>query len=162
MSDEEEEDVSKHGNEGTDHPRYEHGLSINRGEYYDHLPDLDQKWIDGVVDDLLDKSRYTPESLTALEKCRQIAIDLHQRRRADGYIARKGLTQEKTVGFHEQYGEINETQENVLMITKDRLSRESRLAMKDLGILDEDSGTSNGEDSSFMEKLSRELEDEED
>ena len=123
--------------DGEENVNYKHGLCMsNRGEYYNHLPDSDKQWIDAIVEDLVEKSYYTMEDISAVEKCRHIAVDLHQRRRADGYIADKGITQENTIGFHEEYGEISETQENVLMITKDRLSRESRLAMKDLGILD--------------------------
>jgi len=141
---------------GEDNPAYEHGLSMNRGEYYEHLPDMDKKWIDGIAQDLIDKSYFEADDLSALEKCRHIAVDLHQRRRADGYIAKNGLTQENTVGFHEQYGEITETQENVLMITKDRLSRESRLAMKDLGILDQEK-ESETEAKSVLEQIEQKM-----
>jgi hypothetical protein len=133
-----------------------HGLY--KSEYYEGQPDRDQQWIDIVSDDLLEKSRYTEEDESMVEKCRQIAIDLHQKRRADGYIAKKGLTQENTVGVHEDYGEITETQENTLFITKDRLSRESRLSMKDLGILDEDSSKTEEAAKSLVESLSEDIE----
>jgi len=144
-----------HTEENTLMPRYKHGLSLDKGEYFESLPEDEKKWIDSVSYDLLEKSRYSEEDISMKEKCRQIAVDLHQKRRADGYVAKKGLTQENTVGFHEQYGEITETQENVLMITKDRLSRESRLSMKDLGILDEDSDGDSGDAESLIEKFSQ-------
>lgn len=132
---------------------YEHGLYSS--EYYESLPEPDQNFIDAVGDDLLEKSYYDKEDTAMVEKCRQIAIDLHQKRRADGYIAKKGMTQENTVGVHETYGEITETEENTLFITKDRLSRESRLAMKDLGIMDQDKKET-GETSAVLEQLSKE------
>lgn len=133
-------------------PTYDHGIYVERGEYYKEQSERDQKWIDAVADDLIEKSYYDREDLSMFEKCRQIAVDLHQRRSADGYVAREGLTQEKTVGYHEDYGEVTETQENTLMITKDRLSRESRLAMKDLGIMDEEHQSKNDESAKSLLK----------
>lgn len=151
-----------HSDHDTDMDKYwartmDHGLYMERSKYFNEQDKIDQKWIDCVAEDLLDKSRYTEEDLAMVEKCRQIAIDMHQKRTADGYVAEHGLTQEKTVGFHEAYGEITETQENVLMITKDRLSRESRLAMKDLGIMDEKDDGSN-EAKAVIEQLSSAVE----
>lgn len=144
-----EKDPELHGNT-------EHGFYVS--EYYESQPKEDKEFIDLVADDLLDKSYYTNEDESMVEKCRQIAIDLHQKRRADGYIAKKGLTEENTVGFHEQYGEITETEENKLFITKDRLSRESRLAMKDLGIMDQEKTNDTGSSSSLVESLSEVVE----
>lgn len=137
-----------------DNPYEKHGLYASN--YYESRSEEGQNFIDSVADDLLEKSYYTPDDTSMVEKCRQIAIDLHQKRRADGYIGRKGLTQESTVGFHEQYGEITETQENTLFITKDRLSRESRLSMKDLGILDQE-GEETDDSSSLIESLSEDM-----
>jgi len=133
-----------------------HGLYSS--EYYESLSDEDKKFIDMISDDLLEKSYYNEEDESMVEKCRQIAIDLHQKRRADGYIAKKGMTQENTVGVHEQYGEITETEENTLFITKDRLSREARLNMKDLGILDQDNSQTEKAAKSLVESLSEDLE----
>jgi hypothetical protein len=135
-----------------------HGLAdgTSRSEYYESLPGHEKGWIDEVAKNLLEKSYFGEDDAVMVEKCRQIAIDLHQKRRADGYVAKKGLTQEKTVGFHEDYGEITETQENVLMITKDRLSRETRLSMKDLGVFDQEDEAS-VESGSVLEQLSEEM-----
>lgn len=133
-----------------------HGL--HKSEYYEEQPEADKEFINAVASDLLDKSYYSEEDDAMVEKCRQVAIDIHQKRRADGYIAKKGMTQENTVGVHEQYGEITETTENTLFITKDRLSRESRLTMKDLGILDQDSGKAQQNAESLIESLSNDME----
>lgn len=135
-------------------PNYKHGLYTDRGGYYKSLPDADQEWIDAITDDLIDKSYYDKSDISVLEKCREIAVDLHQRRRADEYIAKKGLTQEKDIGFHEDHGMITQEEENTLMITKDRLSRESRMTMKDLGILDDDKSASEEAAESLIESLS--------
>jgi hypothetical protein len=134
---------------------YKHGLQS--GDYYNSLTEEEQNFIDAMADDLLEKSYYTKNDTSMVEKCRQIAVDIHQKRRADGYIGRKGMTQENTVGVHEQYGEITETEENTLFITKDRLSRESRLSMKDLGILDQEKNTNDGSEKSAIERLSEDL-----
>ena len=132
---------------------------IFKSGYYKSLPDRDKNFIDAVADDLLEKSYYTVDDPSMVEKCRQIAIDLHQKRRADEYVAKEGLTQEKTVGVHEEYGEFTETEENVLFITKDRLSRESRLSMKDLGIFDEDNNQKTQQAAeSLIESLSSDIE----
>lgn len=140
---------------GLEEDDFEHGLFAS--DYYETLTEGDKNFINAVADDLLEKSYYDETDTAMVEKCRQIAVDLHQKRRADGYIGRKGMTQENTVGVHEQYGEITETEENTLFITKDRLSRESRLSMKDLGILDEDGEVSEGSSKSAIEQLSEEL-----
>lgn len=139
-------------------PNYEHGIYQDRGGYYKSQPEQDQEFIDAVSDDLITKSKFDKSDLSALEKCRQVAIDLHQRRRTDEYIHKKGLTQTTEVGFHEQYGVMEEEKENVLFITKDRLSRESRMTMKDLGIFDEDSKTEEAAES-LIESLSNDLQD---
>lgn len=133
-----------------------HGL--HKSEYYQSLPDHDKNFIDVVADDLLEKSRYTEDDHSMVKKCRQIAVDIHQKDRADGYIAKKGMTQENTVGFHEEYGEITETQENTLFVTKDRLSREARLSAKDLGIFDEDNSKTEEAAESLIESLSSDME----
>lgn len=132
-----------------------HGL--HSSEYYKELPEREQNYIDIISDDLLDKSRYTQEDHAMVKKCRQIAIDIHQKDRADGYIATKGMTQENIVGVHEEYGEMTETQENTLFVTKDRLSREARLSMKDLGILDEDSNKTEEAAETLIESLSNDM-----
>lgn len=135
-------------------------LYQDRSGYYKGLPEKDQRWVDAISDDLVKKSYYGKEDLSALEKCRQIAIDLHQRRRTDEIIG-KNITKEKTVGIHEQYGELTETVENPLFVTKDRLSRESRMAMKDLGILDEEHEEKDDTKETLLDRLSKGLDDEE-
>lgn len=139
-------------------PNYKHGLYSDRSGYYKELPDGDQEWIDAVADDLIEKSYYDKEDISMLEKVRQVAIDLHQRRRADEYIANQGLTQEKDIGFHEEHGMITQEEENTLMITKDRLSRESRMTIKDLGILDREHQDKKEQTKSLIEQLSGEVE----
>jgi hypothetical protein len=140
-------------------PNYKHGLYTDRGGYYKSLPEPDQEWIDAVTDDLIEKSYYDKDDISILEKVRQVAVDLHQRRRADEYIAKKGLTQEKDIGFHEEYGMITQEEENTVMVTKDRLSRESRMTVKDLGILDNDEGKTEEAAETLIESLSKEMED---
>lgn len=139
-------------------PNYKHGLYKDRGGYYKGLPDSDQEFIDAVADDLINKSKFEKSDISALEKCRQVAIDLHQRRRADEFIHKKGMTQTNEVGFHEEYGVMEEEKENVLFVTKDRLSRESRMMMKDLGIFDQDSKTEEAAES-LIESLSNDIQD---
>ncbi len=139
-------------------PNYKHGLYTNRGGYYKSLPEPDQNWIDAIAEDLVEKSYFDHDDMAAVEKLRQVAIDLHQRRRADEYIAKKGLTQEKDVGFHEEHGMITQEEENTVMITKDRLSRESRMTIKDMGCLDDTRDQSSEKAKSLVEQLSSELE----
>ena len=140
-------------------PNYKHGLYTYRGGYYKSLPEPDQEWIDAITDDLIEKSYYDKDDISILEKVRQVAVDLHQRRRADEYIAKKGLTQEKDIGFHEDHGMITQEEENTVMITKDRLSRESRMTIKDLGIMDRDNDKTEEAAETLIESLSKEMED---
>jgi hypothetical protein len=131
-----------------------HGFYANRGGYYESLPKKDQEWIDIVTNDLVEKSYFDKDDPLPMEKLRQVAVDLHQRRRADEYIAQKGLTQEKDIGFHEEYGMVTQEEENTLMITKDRLSRESRMTCREFGVLDGADESSNQETESLIESLS--------
>lgn len=129
---------------------------MSRSGYYQSQPEQDQKWIDSVSRDLVEKSYFTMDDDSVVEKLRQVAIDMHQRRRADEYIAKNSLTQQKTVGFHEDHGEIKQEEENVLMVTKDRLSRESRITMSKFGCLDQETGGNSDEAKSLIEQLSNE------
>lgn len=152
-------EINQYGT-GTNNNNFKHGLFGNRSGYYETLPEKDQRFIDAVADELIEKSYYEKSDLSMMEKCREVAISMHQRRRADEYIANKGMTMENEVGFHEQYGPITEEKENVLFITKDRLDRETRLTMKDMGILDDDHADDEGGSSeSLIEKLSQEMSD---
>jgi len=137
-------------------PALKHGLNQNRGGYYKSLPDEDKKFIDAIAKDLIEKSYFDEEDTSAVEKLRQVAVDIHQKRRADEYIAQKGLTQEKDIGFHEDHGMITQEEENVLMITKDRLSREARMTLKDYGVLDHEHDKTEEAAKSVIESLSEE------
>lgn len=116
-------------------PNYEHGLYMDRSGYYQELGDQDKRWIDAVTQSFVEECPYDSDNIGIMEKLRQVAIDLHKRRRADEYIMNKGMTQSQPVGYHEEYGEIEQEEENVLHITADRLSRESRMTLKDLGVI---------------------------
>lgn len=133
-------------------PSYKHGLYMDRSGYYEKLPESEQEWIDAVVDSFLQDAPFDAEDLGKLEKLRQVGIDLHQRRTADEKIHGE-MTQTQEVGFHEQYGVLEETKENVLFITKDRLSRESRMTLKDLGIIDNNSSQNDVDTETVLEKL---------
>ena len=145
-------------------PNEKHGLSHlkngtkTRSGYYKEQPEKDQKWIDAIANDIIEKSYHNKDDDAMMEKARQVAVDLHQRRRADEYIAKKGITQEKDIGFHEDHGMITQEEENVVMITKDRLSRESRMTLKDMGCLDEDNNKTEEAAKSLIESLSEDME----
>lgn len=139
-------------------PNYKHGLYLDRGGYYENLPDEEQDWIDAVTFSILEDSYYDAENLAMLEKCREVAIDMHKKRRADEYIHKKGMAQTQDVGFHEDYGPIQQEEENVLHITADRLSRESRMTLKDLGVMDKDKDNAEDVGESVIEALSKEVE----
>lgn len=140
-------------------PNLKHGLSLNRSGYYKSQPEKDQKWIDAIVDSFLDEAPFDEEAHGKVEKLRSVAIDLHKKRRADEYIHKQGMAQTEDVGYHEDYGPIQETKENVLHITADRLSRESRMTLKDLNIIGNDDN-SNAEEvgESLIEALSEDVE----
>lgn len=142
--------------------KYENVVYTDRGGYYKSLPEEDQDWIDAVVDSLMDDAPFTRDSVGKLEKVRSVAVDMHKKRRADEYIHKKGMAQTEDVGFHEQYGPIQETKENVLHITADRLSREARMTLKDLEIIGNDSDDGNAEDvgESVIEALSQSVDEE--
>lgn len=139
-------------------PNYQHGLYMNRSGYYESQPEEDQKWIDAVVESFLDEAPFGRDEIGKVEKLRSVAIDLHKKRRADEYIHKQGMAQTEDVGYHEEYGPIQETKENVLHITADRLSRESRMTLKDLNLIGNDDN-SNAEEvgESLIEALSEDI-----
>lgn len=139
-------------------PNYEHGLYMDRSGYYQALPEEEQRWIDAVTDSFLKEAPFEKDNLGKLEKLRQVSIDLHKKRRADEHIAKEGMTQTNDVGFHEEYGVLQEEKENVLHITADRLSRESRMTLKDLSIIGNDNDD-NAEEvgESVIEALSEDM-----
>lgn len=152
MSESEEEEEGRHWK-----PNEKHGFHSNhRGGYYESLPDKDQAWIDAITEDLVAKSYFDMDDKLPVEKLRQVAVDLHQRRDADEYIGDKGLTRTMDVGYHEDYGPIQQEEENVLMVTKDRLSRESRMTIKDFGVLDQSKSQTEEAAQSLVESLSEE------
>lgn len=137
-------------------PALKHGLNQNRGGYYDGLDDEDKAFVDAIAQDLINKSYFTEDDVSAVEKLRQVAVDIHQKRAADAYVGKEGLTQKKDIGFHEDYGMISQEEENVLMITKDRLSREARMTLKDYGCLDHEHDKTEEAAKSVLESLSEE------
>lgn len=136
-------------------PNEKHGVHTNRSAYYHGLPEEDQAWIDAIVDSFLDDAPFDEESVGKLEKLRSVAIDMHKKRQADEHIQTKGMTQDKTVGYHEDHGEITAEEENVLHITADRLSRETRQTLKDLGVIGKDQEESGDASESLIEQLSK-------
>ena len=143
-------------------PNYEHGLYMDRSGYYENLPEKEQDWIDAVVESFLRDAPFDRDHIGKLTKLREVAIDMHKKRRADEYISNKGMAQEKEVGYHEEYGVLTETQENVLHITADRLSRSSLRTLKELGITDDDRDKKKEIGDSLINELSKEVDDDED
>ncbi len=154
-------DYSDDGNEGSDNPNYEHGLYMDRSGYYEQLPEKEQNWIDAVVASFLNDAPFDRDHIGKLTKLREVAIDMHKKRRADEYIGSKGMAQEQETGYHEEYGVLTETQENVLHITADRLSRSSLRTLKELGILDHDKDRREDVGDSVISALSKEVDEDE-
>lgn len=140
-------------------PNYKHGLYMDRSGYYNALPSEDQEWIDAVVGSFLKDAPFGADELGKLAKLREVAIDMHKKRRADDYIYQRGMTQTHEVGYHEDYGVLEEEKENVLHVTASRLSKDSLRTLKDLGILgNDDNAEEVGE--TVIEALSKKVEDE--
>lgn len=117
-----------------------HGLYTNRQPYYDNRSNAEQRWIDAVVESLLDDmpGGDADPSMAKLEMVRNIAIDMHKERRANDYIDEVGVVhRDKTVGYTDDGRPIKEDQENPLNIAYDRLSRNITRNMEKLGILDD-------------------------
>lgn len=115
---------------------YIHGIKQNRSSYYEDQNPEDQAWIDAVVDSFLENADFTESDTGKLTLLRNVAIDLHKKRRADEYIELEGMAQTQVEGFHESYGLMESESENVLHITADRLSRTSLRTLKELDVLD--------------------------
>lgn len=135
-------------------PNYRHGLYMDRSGYYENLPKLDQEWIDSTVQSFVEQSPWSPDNLGNLSKLREAVIDMHKKRRADEYIHEKGMAQTQTDGFHEEYGAIENEQENVLHITASRLSKDSLRVLKDLNCLPDEEENDSDASESLIEELS--------
>lgn len=116
-----------------------HGIYTERQRYYENRSELEQNWIDAVVESLLDDMPGGDNpSFAKLQMVRNIAIDMHKQRNANDYIDEIGVVhRDKTVGYTDDNRPIKEDQENAINIAYDRLTRTITRQMKELGILDD-------------------------
>lgn len=116
----------------------EHGLYAKRQSYYENLSDDEQRWVDAVVESLLDDAPFGPESFAKMQMVRNVAIDMHKTKRANDYIDEVGVVhKDKTVGYSDDGRPLKQDEENPLNIAYDRLNRTLTRQLKELGILDD-------------------------
>lgn len=130
------------------------GVHKNRSQYYKDQDPEDKAWIDAIVDSFLESADFDRSHTGNMELLRNVAIDLHKKRRADEHIQMQGMTQTDVEGFHEQYGPLKKTNENVLHLTADRLSRTSLRTLKELDVIDSPESKQAEAQNSLLEKLS--------
>lgn len=131
------------------------GIHQNRSGYYEDADPEDQEWMDAIVDSFLEDADFDESHEGKITLLRNVAIDLHKKRRADEHIQMTGMTQTDVEGFHEQYGPLKKTNENVLHLTADRLSRSSLRILKELDVIDSPDSKQAEAQSSMLEKLSQ-------
>lgn len=107
----------------------------SRSKYYEDLPDEEKAQVDGIINSFLEEAPFSADHRGKVEMLRQVAIDMHKRRLADQYISYEGMTQDVTGGYHEEFGPIQNPEENPLHLTADRITRTNAKVLKELGIL---------------------------
>lgn len=122
-------------NEGNTHAET-HGLYTERQRYYEERSEEERRWIDAIVESILDDMPETDPSFAKLQMVRNLAIDMHKTQRANEYIDEVGVVhRDKTVGYTDDGRPIKEDQENPLNIAYDRLNKTITKQMKELGAL---------------------------
>lgn len=139
-----------------------HGVNKNRSPYYEDADPEDQAWIDAIANSFLEDADFDESHEGKMTLLRHVAIDLHKKRRADEHIQMKGMTQTDVEGFHEDYGPLKKTNENVLHLTADRLSRTSLRILKELDVISSPDSKQAEAQNSLLEQLSSVDLDEED
>jgi hypothetical protein len=128
--------VSKTANKGSNNAE-KHGMYADRQNYYKNRSTKEQRWIDAVVESLLDDAPFGSDNFAKMQMIRNIAIDMHKMRNANDFIDQENLVQQdKTVGYGPDGTPIKEDKENPLNITYDRLNRTMTRQLKELSILD--------------------------
>ncbi|WP_117595160.1 hypothetical protein [Haloprofundus halophilus] len=113
-----------------------HGLHADRSLYYQRLEDDEQAWVDGMVNAWLKDAPFTRENLAGLELLRKAAIDEHKRRKANDYIAAKGVITENVVGYDDEGNPIVKKSENPAHLPYSRLAGDTIRTLKELGVLE--------------------------
>lgn len=130
-----------------------HGMYADRSKYFQRLDDDEQVFIESMYESFLADAPFTDEHAGKATILWQTCIDLHKKQRANEYIKEEGMTQERTEGYHPDYGAITQIDENTLHIAYDRLSRTTTRQLKELGILDDPDSQQAEAQQSFLEVL---------
>lgn len=120
--------------------RETHGISSDRSLYYERRSEADKAFIDGMIDTFLEDAPFDRDHAGKVEIVRQVAIDMHKRRKANEYIDQEGLKWEEVTDYYEtENGDlkvVTETQEHYLNLAVDRIARTNLRQLKELDILD--------------------------
>lgn len=113
-----------------------HGLYADRSKYYQRLNDDEQAWVDGLVDGWVSEAPFSRENIGCLELLRKTAIDEHQRRQANEYIAREGVVTENVVGYDDDGNPVVKKEENPANLPYSRMAKDTIRTLKELNVLE--------------------------
>jgi len=140
--------------EGTNYAE-KHGMYADRQNYYKNRSTSEQRWIDSIVESVLDDAPFDADSKYKLEMVRNVAIDMHKLKNANEYIDEKGLVdRDKTVGYTDDGKPIKVDEENVLNIAYDRLDKSVTQKLEKLGVMDDPESQKANAQESIAEELS--------
>lgn len=132
-----------------------HGMYAGRQNYYNNRSTVEQQWIDGIVESILDDAAFGPEAKYKLEMVRNIAIDMHKMKNANDYIDDKGVIhKDKTVGYTDDGKPIKMDEENAINIAYDRLDRSTTRKLEKLGVLNDPESQKAEANQNLAEELS--------
>lgn len=124
-----------------------HAIYTQRSNYYNNLPAEQKAWVDELVNSMMEDAErwglFTRDNFYKFKMVREIAIDMHKKRRGNDYIAEEGIVQENVVTDENgdplmRDGElVTETDENPVNLAYDRLDRTTTRKLKELGFLDD-------------------------
>lgn len=120
--------------------------TTSRSSYYKQQSDDAKRFMDLIVQSFLREAPFLPDHAGKIEMLRQVAVDMHMRRKVKEKIGREGLVQDNPVGYHEEFGPMRETSEHTLHITADRLQRTNIRTLDKLGLLDASTEDANAGD----------------
>lgn len=121
-----------------------HALYSQRTNYYNNREPQERAWIDSLVESMMEDAPFTRDNFQKFQMVREVAIDMHKKRRSNDYIAENGIVDEQVVRDDEgnpivRDGElVTETEENPVHLMYDRLDRTMTKKMKELGIMEDE------------------------
>lgn len=111
-----------------------HGVYATPSNLTEHLSDDELEWIQEIVDGYLERAAFDANDPRA-ERLVMVAVKLYQEWAAENQMLKEGLSEDTTIGVNKQGEPIVNKDSHHLRRASNQLSKESRLLLRELGLL---------------------------